>query len=241
MYSNQKEKTENLLEFGGQEGSRPSKINILDLSPLNSPAKEPMAEEKSSLPQIEQESNTQIINEPSESKSEDINDLFDSFNLSQPKKEPSKLDKFREMYQSSFVENEAAQIDPIYNVFGGASFNYYNYNIKNYQHYGSHVSSAYSSPHIAPRSNSGSSKSMHNFQLAEKIEKVNTSETTASPISSKQNSNEAKKNFYPSFDDMKAKLQKFEKKNSAPILKDNAPVTTTSTTQQTNNIFDMFN
>jgi len=115
----------NLLDFGTiPDGTKPTKFNILDLFP-DSPKKEKddkVVEGKELIPVFVGNDNN---NEKSDEKKQktninDLNDIFDNFNFTQ-QREPSTLDKLKESYQSSFVENEAAKIDSIYNVFGSMS------------------------------------------------------------------------------------------------------------------------
>ncbi len=69
-------------------------------------------------PKVTPTPNPSIAHDPAQN---DLNNLFETISMSQPKKEPSKIDILKEAYQSKFSENEAMNIDSIYNVFGSVT------------------------------------------------------------------------------------------------------------------------
>jgi hypothetical protein len=265
-----KEKNENLIDFSSTDGSKPSKLNILELSlntqlTDNESARQSPDSNSENVPNLfedffsNSDKNFPTDFSVKESKTEktskenvnDINDFFDTFNLSQPKKEMSKIDKIKEMYQSSFVENEGSKIDPIYNVFGGPSFSVYN----NYQmgrmslanpSLGGNLMNKFDSTNNmplfekkeTPNNSEGVFKKCHsskeviptinNNSNPNTQENLNSNDSTTNCSHSEKLANGPTKSSYPSFN----QLPNFQlNKQKSEMLKESP---------KTNNIFDIF-
>jgi hypothetical protein len=271
--------TINLLDFDMQNGCKPPQFNILDLSPLTSPKGNQQIRNfdgnfQTSMPQNENgENKKELIPNPKASTcqnnvtviesqenpicsvynelEQNFNDINSFFEVVQGPKETSKVEKIKEIYNSKFQENEGANIDKIYNLFGGPSFSsVYSpfHNIKK----SSHMNNSFdlnlnknSSSQEVPKINNKfkSSNSAH-------ISGINTA------CSSTGNSSNIKPNIYPSFDDMHHKyeinlfknLNLHEKRQSSNELADKNQYqysTKSQSTEQTNpktsNMNDVFN
>jgi len=226
----QNSNTVNLLDFDMHNGSRPTTINILDLSPLNSPKEKRQIKDNevnfySNKPQDENgENKKQECQNPKETSYRDnitvieaeeksipsvqselqqnFNDINFFFEVVQAQKETSKVEKIKEVYNSKFEENEGMKVDKIYNLFGGPSF-----------------SSFYSPFHgvkKAPNINNSFDMNLSKNNSSQDVSKNNNKFKSSNSLhisgintasSSTGNSSNNKPNMYPSFDDMHHKYE----------------------------------
>jgi hypothetical protein len=220
--------TVNLLDFDMQNGSKPTKINILDLSPLNTPKEKKEFNDneinfKTIKPQDENGENknhekpkentyhenvtvVEAEEKPTPSGHNEIsgnfNDINFFFDVVQAPKETSKVEKIKEIYNSKFQENEGAKVDKIYNIFGGPSF--------------SPAFSPFQAVKQPVNMNNSFDINLVRKNSSEEVSNVNNKFNSSNSIpvsgintasSSAGNSSENKPNMYPSFDDMHHKYE----------------------------------
>lgn len=230
-HSNNLNSNVNLLDF--EFDKKPTKINILELSPLHEFKKEVQPDtldlkengkeqisfndnikEETKIPESEKNVQIKINEKKSES---DINDLFENIKLIEPPKEISKIDKFKEIYNSQFTENEGSKIDKIYNLFGGPSFSVESANYSNTIKKFSPITS-----NIPNKKNSTSSLPA-DFSLNEKRNSLDPSSSTHKYVC----------NLYPKFEELPFKKTPFDEKPS--------PQSNQSDPNKKKDLFDLFN
>ena len=223
----------NLLDF--EFDKKPTKVNILELSPLHGSKKE--VEEQMQKIDLKENGKNEQLNENAfcdsktkendktfENKSNfekknqnDINDLFENIKMFEPPKETSKIDKFKEIYNSQFTENEASKIDKIYNLFGGPSFSF-------------EVQSAKNSLKFSPIPSTNMTKRNSNSNLPTDFSLKEEKRNSTDPSSS---THKYVCNLYPKFEELPFKKTPFDEKPS--------PQSNQSDQTKKKDLFDLFN